>query len=76
MPACPAAMSQRPLGDSVTPEYAAAAERYFGPENGKQWVGMVGSMFDSMSRVTIRPNHVAILDFETRFPSRIAAKMG
>jgi hypothetical protein len=62
--------------DGVAPEYAAAAERYFGPEQGKQWVGMVASMFDSTARVVIRPEHVTLLDFETRFPSKIASRMG
>jgi hypothetical protein len=62
--------------EGVAPEYAAAAERYFGQEQGKQWIGMVGSMVDSTARVTIRPNHVTILDFETRFPSKIASRMG
>jgi nitroimidazol reductase NimA-like FMN-containing flavoprotein (pyridoxamine 5'-phosphate oxidase superfamily) len=62
--------------DGVSPEYAAAAERYFGPEGGQQWVEMIGSMFDSMARVVIRPEHVTILDFETRFPSKVASRMG
>jgi nitroimidazol reductase NimA-like FMN-containing flavoprotein (pyridoxamine 5'-phosphate oxidase superfamily) len=62
--------------EGVAVEYAAAAERYFGSDQGKQWVEMVGSMFDSMARVVIRPEHVTILDFETRFPSRVAARMG
>lgn len=62
--------------EGVASEYAAAAERYFGPEQGQQWVGMVGSMFDTTARITIQPDHVTILDFETRFPSKIASRMG
>jgi hypothetical protein len=60
----------------VAPEYAAAAERYFGTEQGQQWVGMVGPMFEEMARVSIRPTHVTIQDFETRFPSKVASRMG
>jgi hypothetical protein len=33
-------------------------------------------MFDETARITIRPDHVTILDFETRFPSKIASRMG
>ena len=64
------------MADGLPPEYAAAAERYFGPEQGQQWVGMVGPMFGTSARITIRPDHVTILDFETRFPSKIASRMG
>ena len=60
----------------VASEYASAAERYFGAEQGQTWVGMVGSLFDEMVRIRIRPTWVAILDFETRFPSKIASRMG
>jgi hypothetical protein len=62
--------------EGVAPEYVAAAERYFGSEQGKQWVGMVASMLDSTARVTIRPEHVTIIDFEKRFPSKVASRMG
>jgi hypothetical protein len=60
----------------VAPEYVAAAERYFGPDEGQRWVGMVGSLFEEMTRIVIRPTWVGILDFQTRFPSKIAARMG
>jgi hypothetical protein len=59
----------------VVPEYAAAAERYFGQDQGKAWVGQVGGMFPEMARVAIKPEWAAVLDFETRFPSAIEAAM-
>ncbi len=59
----------------VVPEYALAAERYFGPEQGQAWVGQVGGMFREMARIAIKPEWAAILDFETRFPSAIEAAM-
>ena len=59
----------------VSPEYAKAAERYMGAEGGRTWVGQVGSMFPSMTRITITPEWATVLDFEQRFPSAIAAAM-
>jgi hypothetical protein len=63
------------LVNGVVPEYAAAAERYFGPEQGKAWVGQVGGLFAGMARIAITPEWAAVLDFETRFPSAIEAAM-
>jgi len=57
----------------IVPEYAAAAERYFGPEQGRAWVKQLGSMTSSMVRITITPEWVGLLDFQTRFPSAISA---
>lgn len=62
--------------DGVAPEYAAAAERYFGPEQGRAWVSNVGQLSDQMARVTVRPEWVGILDFEARFPQAYASRMG
>ena len=59
----------------VVPEYALAAERYFGPEQGQTWVKQVGGMFSQMARITVKPEWVAVLDFEKRFPSAIEAAM-
>jgi hypothetical protein len=61
--------------EGVTPEYEACAERYFGEEQGREWVENVGRMFTQMTRISVRPEWVSILDFETRFPSAIAAAM-
>jgi PPOX class probable F420-dependent enzyme len=57
--------------DGVVPEYALAAERYFGPDQGKAWAAQMGKMVQSMVRVTITPTWVGLLDFETRFPSAL-----
>jgi hypothetical protein len=57
--------------NGVVPEYALAAERYFGPEQGKAWVVQMGKMVQSMVRVTITPTWVGLLDFQTRFPSAL-----
>ena len=61
--------------EDVTPEYAASAERYFGEEQGREWVEGVRQMSPQMARISVRPEWVSILDFERRFPSAIQAAM-
>ena len=58
--------------EGVVPEYALAAERYFGPEQGKAWVAQLEQMISSMVRVTITPDWIGLLDFQTRFPSALS----
>ncbi len=58
--------------NGIVPEYAAAAERYFGPEQGKGWVKQLSGMVSSMVRITIKPEWVGLIDFQTRFPSALA----
>ncbi len=57
--------------NGVVPEYALAAERYFGAEGGKAWVAQLGSMIQEMVRIAITPEWVGLLDFQTRFPSAL-----
>jgi hypothetical protein len=59
--------------NGVVPEYAAAAQRYFGEERGRAWVEQVRGMFPQMARISVRPEWVGIIDFEKRFPSAIEA---
>jgi len=59
--------------DGVVPEYVAAAERYFGPEQGKAWVSQLRTMTPNMVRITISPEWVGLLDFQTRFPSALSS---
>jgi len=59
----------------VVPEYALAAERYFGADQGRAWVQQVGGMFSHMVRIAVKPEWVGVLDFEQRFPSAIEAAM-
>jgi nitroimidazol reductase NimA-like FMN-containing flavoprotein (pyridoxamine 5'-phosphate oxidase superfamily) len=56
----------------VVEEYARAATRYFGEEQGRAWVAQLPEDV-SMVRIAVRPEHVTIIDFETRFPSAISA---
>ena len=57
----------------IVPEYALAAERYFGREQGQEWVKQLRSTTPAMVRVAITPVWVGILDFQTRFPSALSA---
>jgi hypothetical protein len=57
--------------DGIVPEYATAAERYFGPAQGKAWVKQLGGMVSGMVQITVTPEWVGLLDFKTRFPSAL-----
>jgi len=58
--------------DGIVPEYAAAAERYFGKEQGQAWLKQLHGMVPSMMKICITPEWVGLLDFKTRFPSALA----
>ena len=62
--------------EGVPPEYAAAAERFLGPEQGPVWAGQMGQMFPRMARIAIRSTWVGLLDFQARFPQGLAEAMG
>jgi hypothetical protein len=57
--------------NGIVPEYALAAERYFGEQQGKTWVAQLSSMIQQMVRITVAPEWVGLLDFQTRFPSAL-----
>jgi PPOX class probable F420-dependent enzyme len=59
--------------EGIVPEYAAAAERYFGTTQGEAWLSQLRTMISSMVRITITPEWVGLLDFQTRFPSALAS---
>jgi hypothetical protein len=61
--------------EGVAPEYVAAAERYFGEEQGRAWVEQVRTLFSQTARITLRPDWVGIIDFESRFPYAIEKAM-
>ena len=57
--------------DGVAPEYEAAAGRYFGEEQGAAWVRQLPPGLRTR-RISLRPEWVAVVDFQTRFPSALA----
>jgi hypothetical protein len=58
--------------EGIVPEYEAAAARYFDAELAKGWLGQLRTLVSSMVRITITPDWVGLLDFQTRFPSALA----
>jgi Pyridoxamine 5'-phosphate oxidase len=56
--------------DDVSEEYAAAARRYFGDEQGAAWVAQLRGQ--PMARISVQPTWAGLLDFETRFPSALS----
>jgi Pyridoxamine 5'-phosphate oxidase len=56
----------------VVPEYAVAAERYFGKEQASAWLGQVRTSMPAMAKITVTPEWVGLLDFQTRLPSAIS----
>lgn len=63
------------IQDGVGSDYAQAAERYFGVEQGQAWTSQLATMSPQMARIAIQPEWVGILDFEQRFPSALAKAM-
>ena len=61
--------------EGIAPEYAQAAVRYFGAEQGAAWVDQVAKLGSRMARIAVTPDWVSIIDFEQRFPSAIARAM-
>ena len=59
--------------EGVVPEYELAAHRYFGDVQGRAWVQQVSQMLKRMVKITVRPEWVGLLDFESRFPSALSA---
>ncbi|MGZ4426465.1 MAG: pyridoxamine 5'-phosphate oxidase family protein [Nocardioidaceae bacterium] len=57
--------------DDVAEEYAASAHRYFGDEQGDAWLAPLRGQ--PMGRISVTPTWVAIIDFQTRFPSALSA---
>ena len=56
----------------IVPEYEAAAARYFDAATAKGWLTQLRSLVSSMVRITITPEWVGLLDFQSRFPSALA----
>ena len=59
--------------EGIVPEYVAAAERYFEPELRKAWLDQLRTLTSSMVRISVTPEWVGLLDFQTRFPSAISS---
>jgi hypothetical protein len=60
------------MTSSIPDEYIAAARRYFGDEQGGAWINQLRGMVPGMARISVRPEWVGLIDFETRFPSALS----
>ena len=58
--------------EGIVPEYVTAAERYFGREQGQAWIAQLRGLIPNMVRITVSPEWVGLLDFQTRFPSALS----
>jgi PPOX class probable F420-dependent enzyme len=56
--------------DAVPSGYRAAAERYFGPEEGRAWVGQLAGI--PMVEIVVVPRWANLIDFETRLPTALS----
>jgi hypothetical protein len=61
--------------DGIAPEYAAMCRRTMGEEAGRAWVAQAKGILPRMTRIFIRPDWVAVMDFETRFPNALERAM-
>jgi hypothetical protein len=59
--------------EGIVPEYAAAAERYFDRKQAEEWLTLLRTRISSQVRITITPEWVGLLDFQTRFPSALTS---
>lgn len=58
--------------EGIVPEYAACAERYFDTNTMQAWLSQLRTLISSMVRITVTPEWVGLLDFQTRFPSALS----
>jgi hypothetical protein len=57
--------------DGIVPEYADAARRYLGEEEGGAYLAQIDHPSTRMARIAVRPAWVGVLDFRTRLPSAL-----
>ena len=61
--------------EGIAPEYELMTLRTSGEEAGRAWLANLALICPRMTRVFVRPAWVALLDFETRFPSALERAM-
>jgi hypothetical protein len=62
--------------DGVVEEYALAARRYMGEEEGAAYVAQIDQPGVRMARIAVRPTWVGLLDFQTRLPAPLGGVQG
>ena len=61
--------------NGIPPEYILAAKRYLGKEAGQAWIDQIKALNLKSSRITVTPQWVGLLDFQSRFPREVAKRM-
>jgi general stress protein 26 len=59
--------------DGILPEYERAQKRYYGEEQGTANTAEAARAGADMARISLRPDWVGVLDFQTRFPGGLVA---
>lgn len=57
--------------DGISDEYRAATFKNLGAEGGAAWLANMEPITPQMVNISVTPEWVGILDFETRFPSAV-----
>ena len=55
--------------EGAVDEYAEAAMRYMGPTRGAAFSDHARATMRGMARITIKPDWVSLIDFQTRYPA-------
>jgi len=63
------------LVEGIAPEYEALTIRNLGEEQGRAWLETLRPLCPRMARIFVIPQWVAVLDFESRFPSALERAM-
>ncbi len=61
--------------EGIAPEYEAMTIRSLGEEQGRAWLESLRPLSPRMARLFVTPRWVAVLDFESRFPSAMERAM-
>jgi hypothetical protein len=62
--------------DGIVDEYRIAAERYLGVDAARGYVAAFDHVPVTMARISVRPEWVGLLDFQTRLPGPLGGTTG
>ena len=60
------------LEDGVPEEYIIAGAKVMTADQHEEWTAGVKALYDQMVRITVTPDWVKLLDFETTIPKAVA----
>jgi hypothetical protein len=61
--------------DGIVPEFAAGGGTLLGKEQAGAWIQRVRATMPAMATITFVPERLGLLEFQTRFPSALSARM-